>query len=145
MRPPLLPVLPYFYWTRTDSLPFPLSRPRPPSLSPTHPRSLSARPKHNAFPPTLLELPFPLPHALEANIYFLTVPRPPPLARHDAWDAERAAQSHEAPPMYDEELAFGETVLERGGDLDVAVALLEYERASHAQDVADVSSTRATN
>ena len=47
--------------------------------------------------------------------------------------------------MYDEELAFGETVLERGGDLDVAVALLEYERASHAQDVLDVSSTRASN
>ncbi|GAA5945913.1 hypothetical protein JCM3775_004441 [Rhodotorula graminis] len=106
---------------------------------------LSARPKHNAFPPTLLELPFPLPHALEANIYFLTVPRPPPLARHDAWDAERAAQSHEAPPRYDEELAVGETVLERGGDLDVAVALLEYERASHAHDVVDVSSIRATD
>lgn len=101
--------------------------------------SLSARPKHNAFPPSLLELPFPLPNALEANIYFLTVPRPPPLARHDAWDAERAAQSHEAPPIYDEAPGFGEIVLERGDELDVAVALLEYERASHTQDAEEVS------
>ncbi|GAA6054840.1 hypothetical protein JCM3770_004100 [Rhodotorula araucariae] len=94
----------------------------------------SARPKHNAFPPSLLELPFPLPRALEANIYFLTVPRPPPLARHESWDAERAAQGREAPPAYTEEasLAFGEVVLERGEDVEVGAALLEYERASHA-------------
>ncbi|BGP44065.1 hypothetical protein JCM10450v2_008282 [Rhodotorula kratochvilovae] len=93
----------------------------------------SARPKHSAFPPSLLELPFPLPAALEANIYFLTVPRPPPLARHESWDAERAAQTVEAPPMYTEEasLAFGEVVLERGEDLEVGAAMLEYERASH--------------
>jgi hypothetical protein len=30
-----------------------------------------------------LDLPYPLPVALEANIYFLTVPRPPTLTRRD--------------------------------------------------------------
>ncbi|GAA6001975.1 uncharacterized protein JCM10292_001778 [Rhodotorula paludigena] len=95
-------------------------------------QGIAARPKHSTFPPSLLELPFPLPTAYEANIYFLTVPRPPPLARHEQFDPERVAQSSEAPPLYSPEAGFGEVVLEGAEALEDATELLEYERTSRA-------------
>ncbi|GAA5868040.1 hypothetical protein JCM3774_001578 [Rhodotorula dairenensis] len=91
---------------------------------------LVVRPSHTDFPPSLLDLPYPLPVALEANIYFLTVPRPPTLTRRDE---EREAQLRDAPPAYCEEVDFfsGETVLEVGQN-DADVDVRAYERLTHA-------------
>jgi hypothetical protein len=88
------------------------------------------RPSHTEFPPSLLDLPYPLPVALEANIYFLTVPRPPTLTRRDE---EREAQLRDAPPAYCEEvdLLSGETVLEVGAN-DADIDVRAYERLTHA-------------
>ncbi|GAA6024778.1 hypothetical protein JCM10207_005583 [Rhodosporidiobolus poonsookiae] len=95
------------------------------------------RPVHSDFPPTLLDLPYPLPIAQEANIYALSVHRPPALNsrryhhRPQERDEEREAQSRDAPPLYREEAdeAAGERTLDRaeiegeGGELEYARAL----------------------
>lgn len=75
------------------------------------------RPTHARFPPTLLDLPFPIPDAKEGNIYVLTCRRP--AEEHDQRpqerDEEREAQRREAPPYYTEEADVfgGETTMER--------------------------------
>ncbi|GAA5899667.1 hypothetical protein JCM5296_001393 [Sporobolomyces johnsonii] len=73
------------------------------------------RPTHTSFPPSLLDLPFPLPSASSSNNYTLTVPRPPHI------DDERTSQELErdAPPVYTVEAdrARGETSIERGAEV----------------------------
>ncbi|GAA5920410.1 hypothetical protein JCM1841_003381 [Sporobolomyces salmonicolor] len=73
------------------------------------------RPTHTSFPPSLLDLPFPLPSASSSNNYTLTVPRPP------RFDDERTSQELErdAPPVYTVEAdrARGEMSIERGAEM----------------------------
>ncbi|BGP58614.1 hypothetical protein JCM8202_001916 [Rhodotorula sphaerocarpa] len=92
-------------------------------------KSPVSRPTHADFPPSLLDLPYPLPFALEANIYFLTVPRPPSLTRRDE---EGEAQRRDAPPAYREvvDCELGEIVLEVG-EMDNDIHVRAYERQTH--------------
>ncbi|GAA5957295.1 hypothetical protein JCM8115_006947 [Rhodotorula mucilaginosa] len=113
-------------WCRAAAVP----KARVKTLLKSGKKSHVVRPSHTEFPPSLLDLPYPLPVALEANIYFLTVPRPPTLTRRDE---EREAQLRDAPPAYCEEvdLLSGETVLEVGAN-DADIDVRAYERLTHA-------------
>ncbi|GAA5838150.1 hypothetical protein JCM11251_004725 [Rhodosporidiobolus azoricus] len=95
------------------------------------------RPAHSRFPPSLLDLPFPLPVAQEANLYSLVVERPPAIfsaryqRRPQERDEEREAQGRDAPPIYTEEadICAGERMVERseitgeGGEEEYSRAL----------------------
>ncbi|ORY57674.1 hypothetical protein BCR35DRAFT_309568 [Leucosporidium creatinivorum] len=67
------------------------------------PRSSKPRPSHSAFPPSLVDLPWPLPLAPELHRYHLTVPRPvfvaPPPYTEDVnqENGESSVMSGEAP------------------------------------------------
>ncbi|GAA5889865.1 hypothetical protein JCM6882_004345 [Rhodosporidiobolus microsporus] len=94
------------------------------------------RPAHSRFPPSLLDLPYPLPIAQEANIYKLVVELPPAIfsaryqRRPQERDEEREAQGRDAPPMYTEEadICAGERMVERS-DLTGEGGEEEYSRA----------------
>ncbi|GAA5991802.1 hypothetical protein JCM11641_001761 [Rhodosporidiobolus odoratus] len=76
-------------------------------------RSSVTRPTHTSTPPSLLDLPFPLPDAPPSNRLVLTVPRPPPLELDVNGEEE---ESLTRPPLYTQEAdwANGETSLEGG-------------------------------
>ncbi|GAA6035536.1 hypothetical protein JCM8097_000303 [Rhodosporidiobolus ruineniae] len=104
------------------------------------------RPAHSRFPPSLLELPYPLPRALESNLYTLVVPRPPAVGsrryhhRPQERDEEREAQARDAPPVYSEQAdeAAGEVSVERsvmeaeGGEEAYVRALADLLRDVHS-------------
>lgn len=96
---------------------------------------LAYRPTHTSFPPSLLDLPYPLPLAFDANFLILTVPRPPPISRHRRAEEDEV----EALPAYREEAdhELGERMLERGlADVVVGgVDVEQYERETHGQAV----------
>ncbi|GAA5831633.1 hypothetical protein JCM11251_000777 [Rhodosporidiobolus azoricus] len=101
-------------------------------------RSSITRPTHTTTPPSLLELPFPLPEAPPSNRVALSVPRPPPLEP----EGHAEAEERNRPPIYTREADWenGETSLEGGfwEELDLPAALqgiveegldvVEYER-----------------
>ncbi|GAA5982070.1 hypothetical protein JCM11641_004315 [Rhodosporidiobolus odoratus] len=68
----------------------------------------SLRPVHSTFPPSLLDLPYPLPQAQEPNLYTLSLPsfsmtpfpETPRRRRPQERDEEREAQQGEALPVY---------------------------------------------
>lgn len=70
------------------------------------------RPTHTETPPTLLDLPFPLPEAPPSHRIALTIPRPPPLEPAGHRDEEERNR----PPLYTQEadFALGESSLEGG-------------------------------
>ncbi|BGP21037.1 hypothetical protein JCM10213_002928 [Rhodosporidiobolus nylandii] len=75
-------------------------------------KSSVTRPTHTSTPPTLLDLPIPLPEAPPSNRLALTVPRPPPLAA----DSSSVEDGLSRPPLYTREADWeaGETSLEGG-------------------------------
>jgi hypothetical protein len=109
---------------------FPLAPPRSYRADALPTRRTAQRPTHRRFPPTLLDLPFPIPHAQEGNVYILSCPRPAhlqPEQRPQERDEEREAQRREAPPFYTEEadVIGGETTVERSE----MTSEEEYQRA----------------
>lgn len=104
-------------------LPSPLASPHPLALAPL-PRSTIVRPTHTSIPPTLLDLPFPLPLAPPSSRLAPFIPRPPPLADTDTPDGD----AHAGPPTYTREAdgARGESTLE-GGFLEGELEVIAYE------------------
>ncbi|BGP36075.1 hypothetical protein JCM10296v2_007927 [Rhodotorula toruloides] len=94
---------------------------------------LAYRPTHTSFPPALLDLPYPLPLAFDANFLILTVPRPPAITRH------RRAEEDEvvALPAYREEAdhELGERMLERAlADVVLGgIGVEQCERETHGR------------
>ncbi|GAA5849340.1 hypothetical protein JCM9279_006454 [Rhodotorula babjevae] len=87
-------------------------------------RSTIVRPTHTSIPPTLLDLPFPLPLAPPSSRLAPFIPRPPPLLDTDTPDGD----AHAGPPTYTREAdrAQGESTLE-GGFLEGELEVIAYE------------------
>ncbi|GAA6057942.1 hypothetical protein JCM3770_004446 [Rhodotorula araucariae] len=87
-------------------------------------RSTATRPTHTDVPPTLLDLPFPLPLAPPSNRLAPFIPRPPPLER----ETPEQAEERNRPPTYTREAdaSNGESTLE-GGFWDGELEVREYE------------------
>ncbi|GAA6009958.1 hypothetical protein JCM10207_002173 [Rhodosporidiobolus poonsookiae] len=104
-------------------------------------RSAVTRPTHSCTPPTLLDLPFPLPEAPPSNRLALSVPRPPPLEREGAPEYEERNR----PPTYTREadVGMGEISLEGGMyDEEVLRALGEADAVEAGLSVAAYERTR---
>ncbi|GAA6008544.1 uncharacterized protein JCM10292_007243 [Rhodotorula paludigena] len=94
-------------------------------------RSAITRPTHTDVPPTLLDLPFPIPLAPPSNRMAPFIPRPPPLER----ETQAEAEERNRPPTYTREAdaTNGESTLE-GGFLSGEVDVQEYEAALMEDD-----------
>ncbi|GAA5886885.1 hypothetical protein JCM6882_009373 [Rhodosporidiobolus microsporus] len=101
-------------------------------------RSSITRPTHTSTPPSLFELPIPLPEAPPSNRVALSVPRPPPLEP----EGHAEAEERNRPPVYTREADWenGESTLEGGyweelglpvelrGVVEEGLDVVQYER-----------------
>lgn len=96
-----------------------------PVPSQTHCSSV-VRPTHTEVPPSLYDLPFPLPLAPPSSRLAPLIPRPPPLLDSDAPDGPDSS----GPPTYTREAdpERGESTLE-GGFLEGELEVMQYEAA----------------
>ncbi|GAA6042734.1 hypothetical protein JCM8097_005555 [Rhodosporidiobolus ruineniae] len=103
-------------------------------------RRTLTRPTHTDTPPTLLDLPFPLPEPPSSNRLALTVPRPPALEPL----GHREDEERNRPPMYTQEADWenGESTLEGGYFLESLRVALPEEVVEEGLDVVEYERTR---